>query len=78
MTHCCDVPLGRLRLADLKSFTLRCTVRTAISFCAAGSPQVATLCTDRHRCCQSSNNGEEGETHFLLRGDIESSEGNLE
>ncbi|KAG1751267.1 uncharacterized protein EDB91DRAFT_1104314, partial [Suillus paluster] len=40
--------------------------RTAILGRGANRVLVQT-CTDRHRCCQSSNDDEKGETHYLCK-----------
>jgi hypothetical protein len=39
-----------------------CVTIAAIGFIKA-SPAILTTCTNRHRCCQSSNSDKEGETH---------------
>ncbi|KAG1896342.1 uncharacterized protein F5891DRAFT_598912 [Suillus fuscotomentosus] len=57
-----------LRLAyagQIHSTLRRADISTAAWCFSAKSSFGATLCTDRHRYCQSNNNGEEGETHFL-------------
>ncbi|KAG2141921.1 hypothetical protein DEU56DRAFT_900579 [Suillus clintonianus] len=57
MTHCPNIPVASSYSLALVKVTAAIPVEGARPVCGTA------LCPDGHRCCQSNNNGEEGETH---------------